>query len=228
MRCKVCTLAMKKRVQTEGMIRSGTPLRRISETLKKNGINISHGGIYRHASHTPRAMQPMNNESDDFIKSIQEFRPVRITVNIDAGIRKALAKKRRVIENRLKKSRYRRKATISSIVNYFLQKGVNAIASNRAEADRVLYDFMRQRALFMNPRKRRVRGRPLSTMISKELDRRLWVEVQGSVWVNRPYEELCELWNKIVQMIQGNIYDLPDRPSHTDYVNVALKAGLEL
>lgn len=220
MRCKVCSLSNSRRVQIERWVRNGTPLRHVSEILKKDGIIISYGGIRRHTTYH------VCKVNDDFVESMQEFRPVAITVNVDSDIRRALGMKQRVFHNRLKRRGYRRRATMSSVVNYFLRKGANVIANDKEQADQALYEFMRQRASFVNFRKRRVEGRPLSMMISNELHRKLWVDIRLAVWHSKSFEELLGLWKDAVgHQLEEHWARLPV-PSLTDYVNLALRVGL--
>jgi hypothetical protein len=227
LRCRVCSLPEGKRLRIERRVRDGTPLRRVSEMLRREGIIISYASISRHGRHARIGQQTRRREIGDFIESMLEFRPVALTVNVDRHIRKVLARKQRMLQSTLKRSGYRMDATMSSVANYFLGKGAKAIASHKAEADRALYDFMRQRASFANSRKRRVEGRPLSTMISKELDLMLQTDVAGSVWVYRPFEELRDLWDRTAGAIRERGSLRLPHPSVTDYVNLAMKAGLE-
>jgi len=139
-------------------------------------------------THTTR--EGRKGEIDDFVESMREFRPIAIAVNVDIEIRRLLNMKRKALQNRLKRSKYRRRATMSSVVNYYLEKGAHLIVSDKVEADKALHDHVRQRASFINSRKKRVRGRPLSAMISSELDDELELHVQGSghgTTIGRPF-----------------------------------------
>jgi hypothetical protein len=228
LRCKVCSLPKGKRVQVERWVRGGTSLRQVSEILNEEGIMISYGGIFRHATdHIPSRGQAHDREIDRFVESMQEYRPMAITVNVDKDIRTALVRRRRIFQDALKRSGYRRRATTSSVVNYFLRKGAEAIRTNSAEADRVLHEFVKQRASFIDARHRRAFGRPVSAMISKDVYRRLQVDIPSAVWFSKPHGELRELWNAAVGNEREERWVRLPNPSLTDYCNLILRAGLE-
>jgi hypothetical protein len=212
----------------EGWVRNGTPFRRVSEMLQQDGITISYGGILRHMRrHAYVGQRAPNSEIGDFIECTREFRHVAITVNVDKEIRKALVRRQRRFQNRLKEEGYRIRATMSSVANYFLRKGAEAIVASNGIADRVLRDFMKRRASFINRRKKRLQGRPATIMISSALHRKLLIDVVTAVWFHMPHEELRMVWNENLGADgEETSIPLPD-PSFTDYVNLALKAGLD-
>jgi len=207
------------------MIRQKVSLRQISNTLKRNGTTVSYAGIFRHAHHM--RTKEKGDELDDFVESMQEFRRVAITINVDNDIRKALERKRETLLRKLETSCCRRRPTTSSVANYLLEKGVDAILASKETADQVLRDFLKRRAPFINRRKRRLRGRPATMMISDRLHRKLLVDVKLAVWFHMPFEELHMAWDDTVGADEEETYiPLPD-PSFTDYVNLALRAGLD-
>jgi hypothetical protein len=197
---------------------------------------ISYGGIFRHISQHTRsdfatdARQHQGGEIDDFVESMQQYRPVAITVNVDKEIRRVLFRKQRMFQKSLVRRGYRRRATMSSIVNFFLGKGAEGIRTDKAEADRAFTAFMKQTTAFKNARMKRVQGRPLSTMISNETFRNLMVDVQSAFSHSKPFEDLRR---HLDEAIQGQL-EVRDEwlrfrfPSFTDYVNLTLRAGLAL
>jgi len=198
--------------------------------LKRNGITASYASISRHAHHM--RIKEKGDELDDFVESMQKFRPVAITINVDDEIRKALERKKRTLLRKLKTSRCRRRPTASSVANYFLEKGAAAILASKETADRVLSSFMKRRASFGNRRKKRLQGRPVTIMISKGLHRKLRIDVPGAVWFGwpdeRPFVELCKRWSDAVGVGGEKVWArLPAYPSLTDFVNLALRAGLD-
>lgn len=204
-----------------------TPLGPISDILKRNGIAVSYAAVSRHGHHVLWAKRKPR-QIDSFLDSKRRFRPVSLTVNLDADVWRTLRRKRTLLSSQLKRRGYSGTATMSSVANYFLENGVNAILGNSETADRVLRSFLTGRASFMNSRKKRLRARLATIMMSRELGRKLRVDLRLHVWFSKSIEELYRLWSETVAREPEECWGtLPD-PSLTDYVNLALRVGLGL
>jgi len=230
LRCKVCSLPKQKRDMVERMILCKIPLRRISGALKRNGITISYAGISRHVSHTLSIPLGKRSQIDDFARSTREFRPVAVAVNLDVDIWRGLRKKRTLLSRKLIRGGLRARATMSSVANYFLEKGTDAILQSREKeaAHRALQSFLKRRASFTNDRRKREQACLTTIMIGKGLSKKLRIDIPLDIWYSKSFEELCELWNDAVGDEPEERWRGLPNPSLTDYVNLALRVGLEL
>jgi len=203
------------------------PLRRISGILNKNGVTVSYAAISRHDRHV-LWVKRKPRQIDRFLDSRSRFRPVTLTVNLDADVWRTLRRKRTLLLTELKEEGHPGTATMSSVANHFLGRGVDAIVGSNVTADRVLHSFMKRRASFTNNRKKRLRARLATIMVSSELHRKLQVDIQSAVWLRKSIEELYRLWSDTVARESEEGWGWLPHPSLTDYVNLALRVGLGL
>jgi hypothetical protein len=227
LRCKVCSLPKEKRELVKKMMFQKIPLRRISDILKQNGLAISYAAISRHGHHVLWVKRKLR-EIDCFLDSKRRSRPVVLTVNLDGDVWRTLRRKRTLLSCELKRRGNPDSATMSSVANYFLEKGVDATLDNSETAERALRCFLRRRVSFRNRRKKRLRGRLATIMMNSELNGKLQADIQLQVWHSKSIEELYRLWSETVARKPEDCWGTLPHPSLTDYVNLVLRVGLGL